>query len=302
MQRRLRSAAALTRATYREWQRDNGMMLAAAIAFYATFSIAPLLLLLLNAGALLFGEETARARLLALVTDAMGARAAEAVDRIIIAASRTDAGATVASVILLLLSASAVFRHLKTALNIVLDVPTKKESGVLRYLKNRVFAAVIVVAGIVLHLSALAAMTGVAWIRDNVPEILGEAAGLWRLAEMAVSYGLLAVVFAAILKFVPDIELKWRHVAIGAGLAALLFVTGQLLISAYLARASVTAAYGAAGSVVLLLLYVYFTAAVILASAELTERFARDDAEFRNDRRRAQDEQAYSPHKEEAAD
>lgn len=301
MQRRLRSAAALTRATWREWQRDNGMMLAAAIAFYATFSIAPLLLLLLNAGALLFGEETARARLLALVADAAGARAAAAVDRILLAASRTDAGATVASVILLLLSASAVFRHLKTALNIVLDVPTKKERGVVRYLKSRAFAAVVVIIGIVLHLSALGAMTGVAWIRENLPEVLGDAEGLWRAAELVVSYSLPAIVFAAVLKFVPDVELKWRHVAIGAGVGALVFVGGQQLISAYLARARVTAAYGAAGSVVLLLLYVYFTAAVILLSAELTERFARDDAEFRSERLQAQAEQGYSPHKEEGA-
>ena len=299
MHPRLRSAAALTRATWREWQRDNAMMLAAAIAFYATFSIAPLLLLLLNAGALLFGEEAARTRLIEMVSDAAGARAAGAVDRIIMAASRTDTGATVVSVILLLLSASAVFRHLKTALNIVLDVPTKKERGVVRYLKNRAFAAVIVVAGIALHVSALGAMTGVAWVRENLPEVLGDAAGLWRAAELGVSYGLLAIVFGAILKFVPDVELKWRHVAIGAGVGALVFVAGQQLISAYLARARVTAAYGAAGSVVLLLLYVYFTAAVILASAELTERFARDDAEFRDERHQAQAEEGYTPHKEE---
>ncbi|MGZ5444754.1 MAG: YihY/virulence factor BrkB family protein [Thermoanaerobaculia bacterium] len=225
MQRRLRSAAALTRAIWREWQRDNGMMLAAAIAFYATFLIAPLLLLLLNAGALRFGEETARARLLALVADGAGARAAAAVDRIIIAP----------------------------------------------------------------------------WIRENLPEVLGDAGGLWRAAELVVSYSLPAIVFAAVLKFVPDVELKWRHVAIGAGVGALVFVGGQQLISAYLARARVTAAYGAAGSVVLLLLYVYFTAAVILLSAELTERFARDDAEFRSERLQAQAEQGYSPHKEEGA-
>lgn len=299
MQRRLRSAAELTRATWREWQRDNGMMLAAAIAFYATFSIAPLLLLLLNAGALVFGEEAARGRLLELVSDAAGARAAGAVDRIMIAASRTDAGATIASVALLLLAASAVFRHLKTALNIVLDVPTKKERGVVRFLKNRAFAALVVIAGIALHVSALGAMTGVAWTRENLPELLGDAGGLWRAAELGISYGLLAIVFGAILRFVPDVRLKWRHVAIGAGVGALVFVGGQQLISAYLARAWVTAAYGAAGSVVLVLLYVYFTAAVILLAAELTERFARDDAEFREQRHQAQAEEGYRPQKEE---
>lgn len=296
MRPRLRRIGTVLRAGYDEWNRDNAMMLAAAVAFYASFSLAPLLVLLLNAGALLFGEEAARRRLLQFVTDAVGADAARAVERLIVAASQTDAGTTAVSVVLLVLSSSAMFRHLKVALNIVLDVPTKDEGGVLRFLKKRLFAAVVAIAGIVVVLSALGATAALAWLRANAPEMIGGAM-VWRGAELLVSFGVVTLVFGAILKFVPDIELKWRYVAICAPLAALLFVTGQFLISIYLARARLTAAYGAAGSVVLLLVYVYFTVAVLLAAAELTEIFARNDAGFRHDRQRLQEGERYHARK-----
>ena len=297
MRRKLETAVTVLRSTWQEWRRDNAMMLAAAVAFYATFSVAPLLVLLLNAAALLLGQAAARARLLDLVADAAGARAARAVGRLIVTVSKTDAGATALSVVLLVVAASAVFRHLKFALNLVFDVPTKEMRGWVRFLRRRAFAAVIAIAGILLLVTALATSAAIEWIGANVPEALRYAA-LWRGVDLAVSFAMLTVVFGSILKFVPDVDLKWRHVGVGAVLAALAFTVGQMLIGLYLSRSNLTSAYGAAGSVVLLLVYFYLTAAILFAAAELTEVFARRDAEFREERRDRQDEQQYTPRKQ----
>lgn len=297
MARPLHRAAALLKATYEEWKGDNAMMLAAAVAFYATFSIAPLLVLIVTGGSLLFGEESAQRRLLDFVSEAIGARAAQAVGRLVLAASETDAGATTVSIVLLVLAASAVFRHLRIALNIVFDVPTREESGMLRFVKSRLFAALAVVIGIVLLLSALGMAAALAWWRENAPQPILGASFVWRATELLASFAVLAVVFATILKFVPDIALKWRSVATGALLAAFVFTGGQQMISLYVARASLTTVYGAAGSIVLILVYIYFAVAVLLAAAELTEILAREDREFRQDRRRLQDGERFEPQK-----
>jgi membrane protein len=289
---------AVARAAWQEWKRDNAMMLAAAVAFYAIFSLAPLLLLVLNAGALFYGRTAARAELLEFVGHTVGSGASRAVGRVLAAAAESNAGATAISVVLLLLGASAVFRHLKTALNLVLDVPTPEQRGILRYLRSRLFAAAAAVSGIVVLIGALGVTAGLAWLRVNAPEVVGRAPALWRGGEVLVSFVVLVVIFGAILKFVPDMALTWRSTGLASALAAIVFTCGQLLIGLYVARVRFTAAYGAAGSVVLLLVYVYFAVAVILAAAELMEVLARRDDEFRDQRRRLQKEQHYQPRKQ----
>ena len=273
-------------------------MLAAAVAFYATFSIAPLLLLLLNAGALLFGEATTRQRLLDIVRAAVGPRAAQAVRSIFETASDTDAAMTIVTVVVVLLSASAVFRHLRRALNLVLDVPTKEERGVLRFVKVRVVSALVAIAGIAILLAVLGVTTTLAWLRSRMPEAIHDSLWLGRAAEITLLMVLLTVLFGAILKFVPDIELRWRHVAMGAGFGAVVFVCGQLLLSAYVSQARPAAAYGTAASIILLLLYIYFTVAIVLAAAEFIEVVARRDDTFRTDRRRLQSEGQHEPRKQ----
>ena len=295
---KLRGAAGLLRAAWGEWQRDNAMMFAAAVAFYATFSLAPLLLLLLNTGAIVFGERAARVRVIELVGETVGPRAGHAVARLMEAASDTEGGVTALSAVLLVIAASAVFRHLKFALNTVLDVPTREDSGILQYIRRRVFAVVIVIVAIVLLLSALGTVAGLEWVRANTPEALMADAAIWRSIELAASFVMVAILFGMVLKFVPDVDLDWRHVAVAATVAAAIFAAAQWLLGLYLSKSNFASAYGAAGSVVLLLVYVYLTTSVLLAAAELTEVIARRDVVFRSRRREAQDEQDYQPRKE----
>lgn len=287
---------AVGREFWREWQHDNAMLLAAAVAFYATFSLAPLLLILLKIGAVLLGREAARAKLLEFVSDVVSAKAAAATDRVIEAASGDGTGTTVVSVVILIVSASAVFRYLKLALNVVLDVPTKEERGLYRIVRKRLVATVIAIAAILLLVGALGATAAIEWLAENAPGAL-QWAPFWSALRLLLTFVVLATGFAAILKFVPDMDLRWRHVAIGSALAAVVFSGGQLLIASYLARSSLTTAYGAAGSFILLLVYIYFTVAVLFAAAELTEVLARNDAEFRHERQLAQDEEDHVPRK-----
>lgn len=296
MRPKARRAVDIAREVWREWQHDNAMLLAAAVAFYATFSLAPLLVLLLNGTAMLLGEDAARAKLLDFVANTVSVRAAGATERVIAAASDADAGATLVSVIVLLVSASAVFRYLKLALNIVLDVPTKEERGLYRIVRKRFVATIIAVVAIVLLVGALAATAVLEWAGENAPERL-QWAPLWNALRFILTLVIQAIGFAAILKFVPDMKLRWRHVAIGSALAALAFAGGQLLIASYLARSSLASAYGAAGSIVLLLVYIYFTVAILFAAAELTEVLAREDAEFRRERDQVQQEEHHVPRK-----
>lgn len=288
--------ATVAREVWREWQHDNAMLLAAAVAFYATFSLAPLLLILLKIAAMILGTDTARTKLLAFVGEIVSPRAAAATARIIEAASRGDTGTTILSVVVLLVSASAVFRYLKLALNIVLDVPTKPDRGFYRIVRKRLVATVIAVAAIALLVGALVAAASIEWLSENAPSVL-QSARLWGALRFLLTLVILTAGFAAILKFVPDITLRWRHVAIGSTLAALAFSGGQLLIASYLARSNLASTYGAAGSIVLLLVYIYFTIAVLFAAAELTEVLARNDAEFRKERQQAQSEERHAPRK-----
>ena len=297
MHPRLKRTAAIAKEVWHEWRHDNAMMLAAAVAFYATFSLAPLLVLLLNVAALLLGEDDARSRLLELVTASVSQKAARATDRILDAATEAESGTTILSVILLVAAASAIFRYLRLALNLVLDVPTREDSGFFRIIRKRLFSALIAVVAILLLVAALAATAMLEWAGANAPGML-QWAPLWSALRLLLTLAVLAIGFGAILRYVPDVELKWGHVMLGASLASLTFAGGQFLIATYLARSSLASAYGAAGSIVLLLVYICFTVALLLAAAELTEVLARDDSEFRSKRRQLRAEEGQAPRKD----
>lgn len=293
-----RTGAALLRTAWGEWRRDNATMLAAAVAFYAAFSLAPLLILLLSAAGTLFGTEDARTRVLGLVTTAGSARAARAVEQFIVSASRTDdAGTNVLSMIVVVISASSVFRQLKRTLHVILDVPIRTERGFIRFVRTRAFAVAVVVGAIVLLVVILAVTAAMEWLRANTPEAVFADAFLWRGGKLLLSFVMLTMLFGAILRFVPDVRLAWRHAGSAASLAALVFVPGKFLIALFVARTRPAPLYGGAGSLALVLIYVYFTVAVLLAAAELAEVLARRDAAFVARRERLQQNAGYEARK-----
>ncbi|MEO8380658.1 MAG: YihY/virulence factor BrkB family protein [Acidobacteriota bacterium] len=293
-----RNSAAILRTASDGWRRDDATLLAAAVAFFAAFSLAPLLVLLLSAAGTLFGAEDARTRVLALVTAAGSPRAARAVESLMIRAAATDdSGTNIVSVFVLVISASSVFRHLKRTLHLIFDVPIRKEKGWIRFARTRAFAVAVVVGTIFLLVIILAAGASLEWLRANTPEAVFADAALWRTTELLLSFVVLTVLFGAILRYVPDVRLPWRQTGWAAALAALVFVAGKFLIAQFVTRTRPASPYAGTGALTLVLIYVYFAAAVILAAAELAEVLARRDAAFVSMRERLQQRAGWLPRK-----
>jgi membrane protein len=268
----------LLKATFDAWTQDNALRLSAALAYYSIFSIAPLLIIAVSVAGLVLGQEAVRGELDGQLTAYVGPQASAAVQSMVQSASRPSdgwLGATVGFAVLLL-GASGVFGQLKDALNTVWEVKVKAKSGVLGFVLERLvsFSMVLVIGFLLLTsllmTTALAALSGYIETRLGVPEFVGALLGF------AVSMSVVTLLFAFIFKVLPDARVEWRNVWIGAGVTAFLFELGKFGLSFYLGRESTASSFGAAGSVVLLLLWVYYASCILLFGAEFTRVYARE--------------------------
>ncbi|MEA2571883.1 MAG: rane protein [Acidobacteriota bacterium] len=263
--------------TLSEFSADKVPRLGAALAYYTIFSIAPLLLIAISVAGLVFGREAVQGQLFIQLRGVLGPTAAEAVQEMVKNASKPASGvvATVVGVVTLILGASGVFGQLKDALNTIWDVEPKKVSGVIGFLKAR-FLSVAMVFGIAflllvsLILDAAVATVG-KFAQDRLPG--GEA--LWQSVQLAFSFCVVTVLFAMIFRFLPDLKIEWRDVWLGATFTSLLFVIGKFALGLYLGKSAVGSSFGAAGSLVVLLLWVYYSAQILLFGAEFTQVYAR---------------------------
>lgn len=288
----------LGRELFREWKHDNASMLAAAVAFYATFSVAPLLVLTLTIAAMVLGADAAQREVVEVISRTFNPRTALAVQRLLAPAAADDGvGVTIVSAVLLLAAASGVFRHLRIALNLILDVPTVEAPGWKAAVRGRLVAVVMVIAALALLLGSVALTAVLATVRKFVPAIPAGEIAVWRTVEIVGTTLLVAGVFAAILKLVPDAKLAWRNVRVAAVAAAVLFGAGRYLLGAWLSRTNITSLYGAAASLFVILVATYFAVLVLFLAAELTEVLARRDDEFTHDRARKQAVQRHTRRK-----
>jgi membrane protein len=259
------------------WWYDNTFRLGAALAFYTVFSLAPLILLTLAVGGLLFSEETVRQQMTREFTELAGQHVAEAFERTAASISQSGGGllATVVSVVLLLVGATSVFGQLQDALNTIWGVKSRPEGGVLAYIKDQFWSFALVVGiGFLLLVSLLAstvlsALAG--WLK---PSSLPGGILLWQVINWLVSLGMATVLFAMIYKVLPAVDLGWRDVWVGALVTAVLFELGKDLIGLYLGRSMLVSAYGAAGSLVVILMWVYYSSQILLLGAEFTYVYA----------------------------
>jgi membrane protein len=254
---------------------DEALTRGAAIAFYTVTSIGPVLFIVVAIGGLAFGEEAARGAVAAQLTGLVGKESADLVQAALQGASRTPQSilASVAGAVTLLVTASGVFAEMQGALNALWRAPPRATT-VSRLVRARIVSLGLVAAlGFLLLVSLVvsAVLTGLGdWINARLPWgtlVLGAA-------NLLVSYGLVTLLFAAIYKVLPDVRLAWRDVVVGAVLTALLFNAGKFLIALYLARSAAASGYGAAGAVILLLLWIYWSAQIFLFGAELTKVYA----------------------------
>lgn len=269
----------LLKATYQEWKEDRASRLAAALSYYTIFSIAPLLLVAVTIIGFVMDPGDIQGELYAQIEDLIGQEGANMVRTMVdnAAASEAKGLAAVVSVVTLLIGATGVFMALKDALNTIWNVQPEPGRGIKGMLKDRALAfSLIPGIGFLLLVSLIA---------DTVLSILSRYASdiflneLWlvavRILSLVISFGVVTLLFAVIYKVLPDAKIEWRDVWIGAAVTALLFTIGRFAIGLYIGNSGTASAYGAAGALIVILLWIYYAAQILFFGAEFTQVYAR---------------------------
>jgi membrane protein len=265
--------------TFSRWLEDRAPRLGAALAYYTVFSLAPLLIIVIAIAGLAFGEAAAEGRIVEQIQGVVGADGARVLQTMIANARRPAAGlrATLIGVAVLLVGASGLVTELQDALNLIWRAPARVGLGLLATIRDRAVSLALVVGIGFLMLVSLASSAGLAaaakFFADMLPGTVYVAYGLQAL-NFTLSIGVMTVLFASIYKFLPDVHVPWRDVWIGAAVTSILFTVGELLVALYLGMSSVGSPYGAAGSIVVLLVWVYYSAQILFLGAEFTQVYA----------------------------
>ena len=251
---------------------------AAALSFYTLLSLSPLVLVVVGVTGLVWSEEIVRAQLLAELERMVGPAGAETVGTILTHAVERGRNLTSVAIgfALLLFGATTVFGQLQTSLNDIWGVkaaPSRR--AIWSFIRTRLLSlAIVVVLGFLLLVS-LVITAAVTALHEYLAHLVPAGAEVWRALNFVVSLGVVTVLIALIFKFLPDVEIGWPYVWFGAVVTSALFAVGRFLIGFYLGHASVASSYGAAGSLVVFLLWVYYSSLILLFGAELTEVHAR---------------------------
>lgn len=272
----MRKIKELLQETFSRWSAHEAPRLAAALTFYAILSLSPLLVLAVMIAGFVFGQEAARQQIMEQAQGLIGAEGASTVGTAMQSARQPRAAsiAGLLSLAVLLFSASGVFVELRSALNKVWDVAPEKSTGMWEWIKDRFFSAGLVLAlgflllVLLLVSTALAALTGV--IQRYIPL----PTPVMYLISIAISLGGVTFIFAAIFKYVPEIDVQWRRLLPGALFTAVLFEIGRFAIGLYLGTAAVGSAYGAAGSLVVFLVWLFYASLIFYFGAEFTRVWA----------------------------
>ncbi len=262
-----------------KWSEDDAARLGAALAYYTVFSLAPLLLIVLFVVGLVWGGQSGavRAEVLGQVEALAGPEGAALV-RTMLEEVRPGSGsvlAVAAGVAALLFGATGVFAQLQGALNAIWEVRRRPGRGLRGFVVARLLSFGMVLGIGFLLLVSLVVSALLAALDSLLTGITPLAQWLFHLLNLVVSFGVVTLLFAMIFRYLPDVEIAWRDVGIGAALTALLFTLGKFAIGLYLGSSSVASAYGAAGSLVVLLLWVYYSAQLLFFGAEFTQVYAR---------------------------
>jgi membrane protein len=272
-----RDIPAMLKEAFKDWSEDNAPRLGAALSYYTIFSIAPLLLISIAVAGLVFGQAAAQGRIVAEIQGLIGREAAESVQAMLENARKPGQGimATVFGAVTLLFGAGGAFNELRAALDMIWEIPPRKGGGIKALLRERLasFAMVLVVGFLLLVSLVLSALLSAFEVKGVFPGSIV----MLQVLNNAVSLAVITVLFALIFKYLPDAHppVAWKDIWVGAFITAALFTAGKFAIGLYLGRSSVASAYGAAGSLVLLLIWVYYSAQILFFGAELTQVYAR---------------------------
>jgi membrane protein len=267
----------LLKQTASEWMEDDAPSLGAALAYYTVFSLAPLMTIAIAIAGFFFGKEAAQGQIFDELRVLLGEEGGKAVEEMVQSANAqptTGVVATIISVIVLLFGASGVFGQLQASLNTIWGVKPKPGRGVLGMIQDRVLSfGFTLVVGFLLLVSLLLT-AGIALVADWMGGLLPGSETLAQILNIVLSLAMITLLFATIFKFLPDAKIAWRDVWIGAFLTALLFTIGKLALGIYLGKSGVASSYGAAGSLIVLLLWVYYSSQILFFGAEFTQVYA----------------------------
>jgi membrane protein len=267
----------LLKKTVNQWLEDKAPTLGAALAYYSLFSIAPLLIIAIGIAGMIFGPDAARGAIEAQMRDALGEPAAKGVQSMLENVHNSGQGvvATAIGIVVLFFGASGVFGQLQDALNTIWKVRPRQGRGILGVIKDRFLSfAMVLGVGFLLLVSMVITTALEALSRWWTPASLPGGPLLWQLTNWLVSFGVITLLFAMIFKVLPDVHIDWSEVWIGAAVTALLFALGKYVLGLYFAYSSTASAFGAAGSVVIVVVWVYYSSQILLLGASFTHIYA----------------------------
>jgi membrane protein len=258
------------------WLADDAPRFGAALAFYTLFSLAPVLIVAVSIAGLVFGAKAAQGEIVRQFQGLMGTQGAAAIETIIQSTNRPALGmfSTTLALLAILVGASGAFNELQDALNTIWRVDNNTRNFWMVTVKHRFFSLGLVIATGFLLLTSLIVTASLSAAEKFVSNLLPLSVLLLQSVNVVFSFGVIAILFALIFKFIPDTTIRWRDVRMGAAITSLLFTGGKVVIGFYLGHSALTSAYGAAASLVVFLIWIYFSAQILLFGAELTYVYA----------------------------
>jgi membrane protein len=272
----MKRAFSFIKETFSDWSEDRASRLAAALAYYTIFSVAPLLVLIIAIAGFVLRQQSVENQVLSQASSVVGQQGASLLRTMINHMQQGNSGiiATVLGVVAVLVGATGVFAALQDSLNTIWEVQPKPGQGIWVIVRQRVVSFLIVLGIGLLLLASLVATA----VLSGISQFISGASGIsvtGQVINIVVSLVVITLLFAVIYKVLPDVQISWKDMWVGAGVTAILFVIGRFLIGLYLAHSTVASAYGAAGSLVILLIWIYYSAQILFLGAEFTQVYAK---------------------------
>jgi membrane protein len=263
--------------TYKEWSEDDAPHMGAALAYYTMLSLAPLLVIALSIAGWVLGEKAASGELMDQIRGMVGPDGAKAIESMINGARNHKEGtvATIIGTVTLLIGATSVVGELRRALNRIWNVPEPKDTSIADTAKQQSYLIGLVLASGFLLLVSLVVSAALAAAGKYLQSLLPAPAMVFEALNFIVSLAVLTGIFAVIFKYLPQVNVQWKDVLLGAAVTSVLFTLGKFLIGLYLGKASLGSTYGAAGSLVVVLVWVYYSAQIFFFGAEFTQVYSR---------------------------
>jgi membrane protein len=273
----MRGIWALMITTFSDWYEDRAPRLGAALAYYTVFALAPSLVIVIGVAGIVLGRDAAQGQILDQIRDLLGDEGAQAIAAMLKSSRNPKAGsmAIAFGLVTLVFGVWGVFGQLQDALNTIWGVTPKGGRGILGIIKDRFLSFTLVLGTGFLLLTSLAISAWLAMVETYFGHLLPLPGSALEAMNFAVSFGVITVLFALMFKLLPDVVIAWRDVWVGAAVTSLLFTFGKLLIGLYLGKSGVASAFGAASSLVVILVWVYYSAQILFLGAEFTKVWTR---------------------------